>query len=191
MKNIRKYKAIFLILFIMFAVKLFFMRVIYNRLIDEEHFLHISHGILEAQLQRRHDINTRVISAVKKYVDIEKVIFKKLTELNGLIESDAGVALQDDLRGEIILLLNSLSVIVEAYPDLMAKGPYVFLMETMMETGRSVTEARMDYNKSVYEYNMYINILPYKMYALIHGFHKASFFEADHGAELAPEVGRI
>ncbi len=184
-----KKRSILILIFIAaILLKVLSTLIIYNKLIDEEHFLHIAHGRLETELQRRMDTITRVNEAVNNYVDIEKRIFHKLIELNGLIESDSGIYLQRNIQNEIMSLLTRMSVIVEAYPDIKSKGPYVYLMEIIQHAGRRVTAERMYYNERVYEYNMICHILPYKFYASMYGFHKEDFFKSDLGAEIAPII---
>lgn len=77
-----KYKKFLVLLLIVLSAEYVAAKLIYNRLVDEAHILHIAHGRLETEKQRRHDIITRTTSAVNKYVEMEDSVFTRLTELN-------------------------------------------------------------------------------------------------------------
>ncbi|MBC8412308.1 LemA family protein [bacterium] len=166
---------------------LFYMigKLVYNKLVDEAHLLHISHGKLETEMQKRHDIVTRTIAAVNQYMETEEEVFNKLVTLNGMIEAGVGEPMLISARMEIIVLMNSLTFLKEAYPELRANEPYLYLMETLQATGRLVTEARMKYNESAFEYNMVRELFPYRIFSTLYGFDKAHFFEAEKGARKA------
>jgi len=179
-----------LILFIAFTLLAHVLSIllVYNKLVDELHFLHIAHGRLETEQQRRYDIVTRTEAVVGEYVELERKIFSRLVTLNGFIEAAAPESTLREKRLEIATLMHKLTLLVEDYPDLKAKGPYIFLMDTIQETGKRVTEERLNYNNRAYEYNMMRQIFPYHIVALVSGFSKEPFFEADRGAETVPEV---
>ncbi len=157
-------------------------KLVYNKLVDEEHFLHIAHGRLEATMQKRQDLVTGTISAVNSYVKIEGMLIERLVTLNGMIESGIGGSMQKGMKTEIIALLNNMALLAEAYPDLRSSGPYVYLMETLQYTGRRVTEARMEYNNRAYEYNMICRIFPFNLVSVFLGFGREHFFEAQKKA---------
>jgi LemA protein len=185
------YKKILILLLTVLLAEYVAAKLIYNKLVDEEHFLHIAYGRLEAEKQRRHDIITRSVAAVNKYVDMESRVLERLATLNGLIESRASESMQHETKTEIILLLNGLTLLAEDYPDLRSKGPYVHLMETLQETGKRVTEERMNYNKTAYEYNMFCRLFPFNIFARMFGFGKKPFFEAEKGAGTVPEIKEL
>ncbi len=188
MKLKTQHKKYLAIIVATFCIHYFIGKIIYNKLVDEAHFLHIAHGRVETEMQRRHDIVTRTASAVNGYMETEGRLIDHLAELNGLIESGSDGIRQGNLKAEIIILLNRLTLLVEAYPDLRSKEPSIFLMETLQQTGRRVTEQRMRYNKTAYDYNRFCRIFPYNIFARAFGFHMETFFKADESASTVPLI---
>lgn len=188
MKIPSKYKKFLIFLLIVLSAEYAAAKLIYNKLVDEAHILHIAYGRLETEEQRRYDIFKGTAAAVNKYVEMEGRVFDRLSKLNGLIEDGAGKSLREEKTTEIVALLNGLTLLAEDYPGLRAKGPYVLLMETIRETGKRVTEERMNYNEATYEYNMYCKLFPYNIFARVMGFHKEPLFRAEKGAGKVPAI---
>ncbi len=186
----RKLKREHIKYLVLLSVLFLVERLTYNHLVDEAHFLHIAHGRLEAEQQRRHDIVKGIVGAVHEYVEVEGMVFDELVTLNGMIESGVGEAELNGAKGEIVMLLNKLTFLVENYPDIRANGPYLFLMKTLQKTGQRVTRERINYNNSACEYNKWCNLFPINIIARIHGFRNESFFEAEKGAGRVPKLHR-
>ncbi|MCG6552107.1 MAG: LemA family protein [Candidatus Magnetominusculus sp. LBB02] len=174
-----------------FLLKIVMSIFLYNRLIDEEHFLHISHGQLDIELQKRKNVYKKAAYAVDTYIETEKRLFNLLIELNGAIRTGTGIAEAKDKQDEAAMLLTKLRALAEASPNLKAKGPYVYFMETIWRAEQGVVAARMHYNDAVAEYNTFLRIFPYNIAALMHGFKKVQFNSADKGADVAPIVESI
>ncbi|MBF0554236.1 MAG: LemA family protein [Nitrospirae bacterium] len=173
---------------------------LYNRLIDEEHFLHISHGQLEIELQKRKNIYKKAAFAVDTYVETEKRLFNLLIELNGAIRVGAGINIAGSpdtkpntkkAQDELAYLISRLKALAEASPDLKAKGPYIYFMETIWKAEQGVVLARLHYNDAVAQYNIFLRLFPYNLAAAAHGFKKAQFNAADKGADIVPVVARL
>ncbi|MES0337289.1 MAG: LemA family protein [Candidatus Magnetobacterium sp. LHC-1] len=160
--------------------------LVYNRLIDKQHFVHIAKSVVEAETQRRHDVVYGNMAVARRYVEIEKQVFEKLSTLNGMITDNAPASVRNNVQDEIIVLMRDLNLIAEAYPAIKAKGPYVFLMETMQDAGIRLSNARHNYNSILYEYNVFCRMFPFNIFARLSGFREEEFYEAVHGANKAP-----
>ncbi len=167
--------------------------LLYNRLIDEEHFLHISHGQLEIELQKRKNIYKKAAFAVDTYIETEKRLFNVLIELSGAIRAGAGINVAEtrQMQDEVADLVGRLKALAEASPNLKAKGPYLYFMQTICKAEQGVVLARLHYNDAVAEYNTFLRLFPYNLAAWTHGFKKAQFNTADKGADIVPEVARL
>jgi len=155
-----------------------FGRHVYNKLVDMEHFVHIAHGRLEAEIQRRHDVNTRCWDAAEKYKSIEGQIHDHLIVLHGMTKSrENHAAKMKEEEIAIIELVKELDALVEKYPGLKSKGPYLYLMEIIQESGLRVITERLNYSDAVYNYNVMRRIFPYMMAANIFGFKEIPFFQ--------------
>ena len=79
-------------------------------------------------------------------------------------------------------------MISEQYPELKANEHYLELQAQLEGTENRITVARRDFNAAVREYNTSIRHFPSSLVAGIFGFDSKAYFEADAGADKAPEV---
>jgi LemA protein len=165
-------------------------KLVYNKMIDEEHFLHISHGRLEAELQKREDLNRNALQAVNVYLEMEGELMHRLIDLAREVKTGANASRILAMRGEIERLVSSMDVLVMMSPQLKSKNPYLYLMETYRATEDAVLAARLHYNVATCEYDMFLKKFPYNVVANLYGFKRAEIFTSDSGAEKAPDVGQ-
>jgi LemA protein len=84
--------------------------------------------------------------------------------------------------------LSRLMVVVERYPDLKANQNFMDLQAQLEGTENRITVERQKFNETTQLYNAYIRKFPQIIYAGWFGFEKKTYFEAQQGAEKAPEV---
>ncbi|MBF0465137.1 MAG: LemA family protein [Nitrospirae bacterium] len=161
---------------------------IYNQLVDEEHIYDISANNLKSEEQRRLQVLESAGKAANMYMETENKLFNLLVELNGLLRTGTNYAAQEQTKSEIVRLLSVLSYLGERSPELMAKGPFLYLMDIMAATEKRIAYARTNYNVAVYEYNDYIYLFPYNIFAKNLGFHEKQFYKSEEGAEHVPMV---
>lgn len=162
-----------------------FGRHIYNELIDMEHFLDVAHGRLLVEMQRKEDLLSRCRQAVTLYATLEEKIQDRLIVLHQLTKIHGpGAQIVQDKSLDIINLIRQLDLLIEKYPDLKSKGPYVLLMETIQETGLKVITERINYNQRTYQYNVLRFFFPYNVVAWVCGFEGHPFLQGplDYGA---------
>jgi LemA protein len=93
-----------------------------------------------------------------------------------------------DAQGELSTALGRLIAIQENYPDLKANENFRDLQVQLEGTENRINEARNTYNKKVQDYNVMIRRFPNTLFAGMFGFEKMEKFEAEAGAEKAPQV---
>ena len=91
-------------------------------------------------------------------------------------------------QGELTAALGKLLAIREQYPDLKANQNFLELQSQLEGTENRITVARKDFNDAAKAYNVAIRRFPKNILAGLFGFDKKSYFEAESGAEKAPEV---
>ena len=91
-------------------------------------------------------------------------------------------------QGELSSALGRLIAIGEAYPDLKANENFRELQVQLEGTENRINEARNKYNSAVQAYNKRVRKFPNNLFAGIFGFSTMKKFEAEAGAEKAPEV---
>jgi LemA protein len=79
-------------------------------------------------------------------------------------------------------------VTVERYPDIKANQNFLQLQSQLEGTENRINVARDRYNEAVADYNTYIRVFPNNMFAGLFGFDRMERFQADAGAETAPDV---
>lgn len=155
------------------------LRYGYDTLIDEQHRLHVAHGRMLVEQQRRMDLVTRCWDAVDRYQGLEQKIQQRLVTLNGMIKTGADKARISDARSDLTQLIAELDMLKESYPGLKAKDPYAYLMDTMLEAGLRVTNARIVYNERVYHYNVMCRLFPFVLFARLFGYEQEHFMVAE------------
>ncbi|MCI4624869.1 MAG: LemA family protein [Candidatus Magnetoovum sp. WYHC-5] len=167
------------------------LRLSYNKYIDRLHFLEVAYDNLEVEIQRRHDIITRNLAVVRKYLNTERQIIDKLVTLNGLIENNADEAQQEHIKHDIITLLNRVNILLESYPDIKASSPYEFFIQSMKYTSLRITNKRNEYNAKVHDYNTFCRMFPYKNLTVFYGCFNIPFFEATLDAKKMVSVNHL
>lgn len=166
----------------------FFGLHIYNELIDIEHFLQVAHGRLLVEMQRKQVVLSGCGNAVAMYATMEEKIQDRLIALHQLTQTHgprAQIVKSGEL--ELIQLIRELNLLIEKYPGLKSKGPYVLWMETLQETGFRVITERLNYNNWTYNYNVTCRLFPRNIIALVMGFREQPFLQGPLNYSLLKE----
>ncbi len=169
----------------------------YNTIVTEEENVETAWAQVETQYQRRADLIPNLVSTVKGYAAHESATLEsvvaarsKATNLN----VDAANLTPEQLaeyqaaQGELGAALGRLLAITEAYPDLKANTNFLDLQKQLEGTENRIAVARMTFNDAARTFNTLIRRFPTNIIAGICGFEKKPYFEAEAGAEKAPEV---
>lgn len=160
----------------------------YNGLVDREARVDQSVADLEVQLQRRFDLIPNLVSAVEGALEQEREIIDSVTEARtryaGAGSSNERLEAAADLEGALSRLL----VVVENYPQVASLQNVRDLQVQLEGTENRVAQARRTYNESATEFNRAIRRFPRAIIASMFGFEKRDLFEADAGANEAPDV---
>jgi len=159
-------------------------------------------GDVEATYQRRMDLIPNLVSTVKAYAEQEKEVLLGVTEARasvGKVTIDGSkldaesIAKFQKAQSGLTQALSKLMVIQERYPDLKSNQNFSQLQAQLEGTENRINVARQRYNESVKNYNTFIRGFWKKMYlgwlAEEGEFEKKGMFEAEKGAEKAPNVG--
>ncbi|HLA28008.1 MAG TPA: LemA family protein [Syntrophales bacterium] len=167
-----KVAAVVLIAFFVFGLRT------YNELVDMKHFVQVAHGRLLVEMQRKQVVLSRCRNVVAMYATLEEKIQDRLIALHKLTKThgtETQIVKSEGLH--IIRLIRELDLLIEKYPGLKSKGPYVLLMETIQETGFKVTAERLNYNNWTYNYNVTCRLFPHKILATLFGFREQPFLQ--------------
>ncbi len=84
--------------------------------------------------------------------------------------------------------LSRLMVVVERYPELKATQNFSELQAQLEGTENRIAVERRNFNEAAQAYNSYLRSFPRNIIAGMFGFQKKPYFEAQKGAEVAPNV---
>jgi len=160
----------------------------YNGLVDRETRVDQSVADLEVQLQRRFDLIPNLVSAVEGALEQERDIIDSVTEARtryaGATSSNDRLDAAANLEGALSRLL----IVVENYPQVASLQNVRDLQVQLEGTENRVAQARRTYNESASEFNRSIRRFPRAIVASMFGFEKRDLFEAQSGADQAPDV---
>lgn len=174
-----------------FAVILFFglwFWGIYNSMATKNVAIDQQWGQVEAQYQRRYDLVPNLVAATKGYLKQEQTVFQMITDAR---TKYAGAATPDEkvaAANELETALGRLLAIIEDNPEIKSNQVVSDLMFELAGTENRISVERMRYNEKVGIYNTTVKTFPGRLLAGMFGFNERPFFEAQEGAETAPEV---
>src|SRR6056297_3737102 len=152
---------------------------------------------VESSYQRRNDLIGNLVKTVQGAADFERGTLTDVIEARAKATStniDANNISPEQLaefqqaQTGLSSALSRLLVTVERYPELKANQNFLELQSQLEGTENRINVARNRYNEAVTEYNRYIRQFPNNVIVGMYGFDRMPVYEADEGAETAPEV---
>ena len=169
----------------------------YNSMVQVQETATTALANVQSTYQRRADLIPNLVETVKCYAAHEKQTLEDVVAARAKATSinlDASTLTPEKLKeyqqaqGELGSALGKLIAIQENYPDLKANENFRDLQVQLEGTENRINEARNKYNATVQEYNVVIRSFPKNIFAGIFGFGQMTKFEAEAGAEKAPQV---
>ena len=169
----------------------------YNGMVKMDESVSTAWSNVENQYQRRTDLIPNLVNTVKGYAAHEKETFEavvsarsKATQMTVDPENLTPEKLQEyqKAQGEIGAALGRLLAITENYPELKANENFKELQAQLEGTENRISVERRNFNEVARTYNTSIRTFPKSILAGIFGFDKRPYFEAEEGANKAPEV---
>lgn len=169
----------------------------YNSMVDKGESVDSGWSQVENVYQRRADLIPNLVSTVKGYAAHEEGTLTAVVEARAkatqttIDPSNMTPQMMQSFQanqGALSGALSKLMVVVERYPDLKANQSFLDLQAQLEGTENRIAVERKKYNDLAKDYNAYIRKFPTVMIAGMMGFEKRLYFEADAGAEKAPEV---
>jgi LemA protein len=166
-------------------------------LVSREEGVNSQWSQVENVYQRRADLIPNLVNTVKGYANFEKATLtaviearSKATAVNINPKNLDAASLQkfQSAQDGLSSALSRLMVVVERYPELKANQNFLELQAQLEGTENRITVERQKFNESAQEYNIYIRKFPKNIFSGMFGFQKKAYFEAQQGAEKAPQV---
>lgn len=182
--------AIVLGIYFLFAGK-------YNSAVDKQEQARKTWADVESSYQRRNDLIPSLVNTVKGAADFEQSTLtdviearSKATSVNVDADNMSAAQMQQfqQAQSQVSSALSRLLVTVERYPELKATQNFQQLQSQLEGTENRINVARNRYNEAVTDYNQFIRRFPNNLIVGMYGFDRMPVYEADQGAETAPEV---
>ncbi len=169
----------------------------YNSMVTGDENVQAAWSQVENVYQRRADLIPNLVATVKGYAEHESSTLENVVEarakatqvtVNPENLSPDAIARFNEAQGELSTALGRLMMIQENYPDLKASQQFSELQAQLEGTENRIATERMKFNETAKAYNTMIRKFPDNIIASMFGFEKKGYFEAQAGAEKAPEV---
>lgn len=169
----------------------------YNAIITAEENVNTAWSQVENQYQRRADLIPNLVETVKGYAahenaTLEDVIAARAKATQVVVDPTNATAEQiaafQAAQGELSQALGRLMAISENYPDLKASQNFAALQSQLEGTENRITVARNNFNEVARQFNTMIRRFPTNLIANAMSAEKRPYFEANDGADKAPQV---
>lgn len=167
----------------------------YNTMVTKDEAVTAAWAQVENVYQRRADLIPNLVNTVKGYAAHEKETLEgviearaKATAVNVNTSDLQSFQQSQQSQDQLSSALSRLMVVVERYPDLKANQNFLDLQAQLEGTENRISVERQKFNETAQNFNTYIRSFPRNIYASIFNFEKKAYFQAQAGAEKAPEV---
>lgn len=169
----------------------------YNDIVTKQEAVSGSWAQVQNAYQRRADLIPNLVETVKGAANFEKGTLEAVmaarasatqVKLNVDQLTPEKVAQFQQAQQGLSSALTRLMAVSENYPDLKTNQNFLSLQNDIAGTENRIAVERMKFNETVQDYNTYIQKFPTNLTAKMFDFEKKGYFEADKGAEKAPQV---
>jgi LemA protein len=169
----------------------------YNGLITQDENVKKAWNNVQSAYQERADLIPNLVNTVKGAADFEKETLTGLVEARSKATSvninadnltPESIAQYQQAQQAVSTGLGRLLAVVENYPDIKANANFQQLQRTLEEKENGIRNYRNQFNTAVNEYNVKVRSFPMNLLAGVFGFSAKPGFQADPGADRAPEV---
>jgi len=163
---------------IILAVAILLLVWMYNTLIGKKNEVDNIFAGIDAVLKKRYDLIPNLVASVTKYMQHEKDLLEKVTQLRAEatkphVTDEQKIALDQ----QVTSALGSIMVAVENYPDLKANENVIHLQHSLHEIEAQISAARRAYNQAVTDYNNTIEMIPTNIMAGFMQFKRKQVFK--------------
>lgn len=169
----------------------------YNSVVKLDNNVKKAWDNVQSEYQRRNDLVGNLVNTVKGAAKFEQETLTQViearsraTSVNVNAENLTPEAINrfQAAQGEVSSALSRLLAVVESYPDLKANQNYLQLQGQLEGIENDIRASRQTFNTAIQGYNDKVRQFPMNIFAGIFGFKAKEGFQADAGAEKAPQV---
>ncbi|MCR4880800.1 MAG: LemA family protein [bacterium] len=137
----------------------------YVRVIQARNSLLEAKSGIDVQFKKRYDLIPNILTIASKFMEHEKEIFTKITELRTqAMNAPAGSNQSLEINSQLDSVLGQLKVSMENYPTLKSDATMLQAMQTYNEVEEHIAAARRFYNSALTQLNNTVMIFPSSMF---------------------------
>ena len=145
-----------------------------NAMVQKNEDVDSAYSTVGVEEQRRNDLIPNLVASVKGYVNEESTVLTNIANARaGIAAASAG-----NDRGAQIKANEQMSVAVapllrlqEAYPNLKSDAQFIRLNDELAGAENRIAVARLRYNNTLKDYNVYVKQFPNSVWAGMMGYH--------------------
>jgi len=177
---------------IVLAVLILIVVLMYNSLVAKKNQVDNIFAGVDAVLKKRYNLIPNLVSSVQQYMQHEKGILEKVTELRAqAMQPGITDAQKIALDKQITSALGNIMVAVENYPQLKANENVMHLQHTLAEVEAQIAAARRAYNQAVTDYNNALEMIPTNFLASMMHYTRRQVFEITEDERKNVNVGEL
>ncbi|NIF04425.1 LemA family protein [Chryseobacterium sp. Tr-659] len=151
--------AIIIAIFLILSVLAFFISL-YNKLIMLKFNVEKAYGNIDVILKQRADEIPNLVNVAKQFMEHEKGLLIRLTELRTFYNSTNDSDKKTELANETSKALSSFFAVSENYPNLLSNNNFLELQKRVSGLEDKIADRREFFNDSVSLYNIGIHEFP-------------------------------
>ena len=161
---------------IIIAAVLVFVVGMYNIMLKKKNKVKTSFSSLYVMLKKRYDVMPNLVSMVQKYMAHESELLKELAEIRTGVENAKTQKEKLELGAKSEKVMKKVQISMESNPDLKSNQNMLHMQAVLNNIEEEIAAARRAYNAQVEDYNTFIGMIPFNIFALILGFRKFDQF---------------
>jgi len=162
---------------------------IYNSLVQVKNNIDKAWKNIDVLLMQRHDEIPKLVDAVRGYMQHERSLLEKLTELRAGYSKAGTIDEKTKIENEINRGMARLKLVGEAYPELKASQNFIQLQQRISSLESSIADRREFFNDSVNIYNIQIQRFPEMLIAQRLNYGKHALLEVPEEKKQDVKVG--
>jgi LemA protein len=161
-----------------------------NTLVQKNEAVNQAFSQVNVVQQRRLDLIPNLVASVKGYVAEESTILTNIANARaGVLAAGSDHASNINANAKLDVALGPFFRLQEQYPNLKGNEQFIRLTDELAGTENRIAVERQRYNKTLQDYNTYVQQFPNSIWANFAGFHyRDEYFKGNPENSVAPKV---
>lgn len=161
-----------------------------NTLVQKNEAVNQAFSQVNVVQQRRLDLIPNLVASVKGYVAEESTILTNIANARaGVLAAGSDHASNINANSKLDVALGPFFRLQEQYPNLKGNEQFMRLTDELAGTENRIAVERQRYNKTLQDYNTYVQQFPNSIWANMAGFHyRDEYFKGNPENSVAPKV---